>query len=143
GTAAPVGRESRGDPGGLEERGYARLTMQGIAARAGVGKQTVHRWWPSKAGVVLDALTGLMAQALLDPGFAAAFRERFLSGRRAVLRGMPERASARGEIAADADPGLLVDVVYGVLWYRLMPDHAPLDEEAGRALAALVLCAAR
>ncbi|MEU1112537.1 TetR/AcrR family transcriptional regulator C-terminal ligand-binding domain-containing protein [Streptomyces sp. NPDC005866] len=41
------------------------------------------------------------------------------------------------------DPELLIDVVYGVLWYRLLLDHAPLDEAAGRQLASLVVRAVR
>jgi AcrR family transcriptional regulator len=164
----------------LKERGYAALTIEGIAARAGVGKQTIYRWWSSKADLVLDAmldltatritvpdegslpadligflgetfrqrgqrpvLVGLMAQALLDPVFAVAFRDRFLFGRRAVLRQILDRAAERGEIAPDIDQELVIDVVYGVLWYRLLLDHAPLDEEAGRRLAELVVRAVR
>jgi AcrR family transcriptional regulator len=39
----------------LEEGGYQSVTMGGIAARAGVGRQTLYRWWPSKAAVVFEA----------------------------------------------------------------------------------------
>jgi AcrR family transcriptional regulator len=39
----------------LVERSYPDLTIEGIAARAGVGKQTIYRWWPSKAALVLEA----------------------------------------------------------------------------------------
>jgi AcrR family transcriptional regulator len=40
----------------LIENGYAGLSMDRVAARAGVGKQTVYRRWPSKAPLVTDAI---------------------------------------------------------------------------------------
>lgn len=56
------------------EVGYAGLTIEGIAARSGAGKQTIYRWWPSKADVLLDALATKadMRVAIPDEGSFAA-----------------------------------------------------------------------
>ncbi|MEZ7128978.1 TetR/AcrR family transcriptional regulator [Nonomuraea sp. AD125B] len=43
----------------VSEVGFAKLSIEAIAARAGVGKQTIYRWWPSKGAVVLDAFLAL------------------------------------------------------------------------------------
>ena len=58
----------------LVERSYPELTIEGVAARAGVGKQTIYRWWPSKAALVLEAyLAG--SDAVPPPRECATVRE--------------------------------------------------------------------
>src|SRR2546430_1882505 len=49
--------------------GYQALTMKAIAETAGVGRQTVYRWWPAKQDVLLDALRDLRLRRAehLDP----------------------------------------------------------------------------
>jgi AcrR family transcriptional regulator len=52
----------------LVELGYGKLTIEAVAARAGVGKQTIYRWWPSRAALVLEAyLAGSDAVSLPPP----------------------------------------------------------------------------
>jgi AcrR family transcriptional regulator len=40
----------------LLERGFDGLTIEAVAARAGVGKQTIYRWWPSRPALVADVV---------------------------------------------------------------------------------------
>ncbi|MHA0288339.1 TetR/AcrR family transcriptional regulator [Mycobacterium sp. C3-094] len=37
-------------------RGFDRLTIEAVAARAGVGKQTIYRWWPSRHALAADVI---------------------------------------------------------------------------------------
>lgn len=39
----------------LRKGGFDQLSIEAIAANAGVGKATVYRWWPSKGALVVDA----------------------------------------------------------------------------------------
>lgn len=148
------------------ERGYDHLSIEGIAARAGVGKQTVYRWWPSKADVLLDALAtqadlhipipdegsyaadiqtfladsfalgrdqrvervlrALMAQAQIDAEFGERFRSEFLRRRRDALAVIVDRARERGDLPDNPPPNLIPDIVFGVIWYRVLAAHRPL-----------------
>jgi AcrR family transcriptional regulator len=149
------------------------VTIDAIAAAAGVGRQTIYRWWPTKGAVVAEAMVR-QAQALvpprdtgsfgsdlvnffadsfagLDPGMMRALRQlvaaaqqdehvaevlaHFTAQRRAALRALLERGRAEGEISPEADLPMLVDMAYGVLYYRLLIGHAPLDKEAAQTLA--------
>jgi AcrR family transcriptional regulator len=53
------------------ERGFDKLTIEAVAAKAGVGKQTIYRWWPSRPVLVADVLLedfGSMALSVADTG---------------------------------------------------------------------------
>src|SRR3984885_12731696 len=56
----------------LVERGFGGVTIEGIAARAGVAKQTIYRWWPSKVDVLLDTLVEDAGRQLAIPDTGSA-----------------------------------------------------------------------
>ena len=158
----------------LESEGFAALTVEAIAERAGVSKATVYRWWPNKAAVVMDgflstvssevpfphtghaqedirlhmrrlikALGGkmgrtvaaLIAEGQADRELAEALRSRWLSARRAEVKEILEHGMTRGELREDLDLEVAVDSLYGPIYYRLLVDHAPLEENFAEALA--------
>lgn len=153
--------------------GDVQITVSAIAERAGVGKQTIYRWWPSKSAVLLDAMVRRAQQAapIPDTGhldgdlrdflrstystaavhrtlLMGALREAlgdvatmerlaaFTAARRDELTRMLNRAEARGEISPMSRPEIVVDQVFGLLWYRMAFVHQPLDEQAAHDLAA-------
>lgn len=64
----------------LAELGYDQVTVAGIAAKAGVSKQTVYRWWRSKAAIVAEGvLEGVVALAPVTIEASGNF-ERDLTG---------------------------------------------------------------
>jgi AcrR family transcriptional regulator len=51
----------------LGKNGFSELTIEAVAARAGVGKATVYRWWPNKAALIADAFASSTTQKLRFP----------------------------------------------------------------------------
>ncbi|MFE3452563.1 TetR/AcrR family transcriptional regulator [Nonomuraea sp. NPDC059194] len=51
----------------VQEIGYAKLSIEAVAARAGAGKHTIYRRWPSKGALFLDSLLSLNAPGLDYP----------------------------------------------------------------------------
>ena len=45
----------------LAAEGFERMSIEAVAARAGVGKTTIYRWWTSKDDLVIDAMENLIA----------------------------------------------------------------------------------
>ena len=67
----------------LAERGFNGVTVEGIATRAGVAKQTIYRWWPSKVDILLDTLIEDAGRALAVPRAGSA-----IDGVRRYLRAL-------------------------------------------------------
>ncbi|MFD7029831.1 TetR/AcrR family transcriptional regulator [Streptomyces sp. NPDC059917] len=84
------------------------------------------------------ALTGLAAEAQLDPGSAAPFRD-WARTRRELVLVLLARAVAREEIPAATDVESAADLVLGPFWYRLLVMGAPPARAEGAAHAAAVL----
>jgi AcrR family transcriptional regulator len=160
--------------------GYAALSIERIARESGTGKQTIYRWWPTKADVVMEALlrkvelniptpdTGtlrddliefltasmrmarmshvpellraLAAEAQFDDDFARRFRDTFIEHRRSALTTILTRHRPPGD-RGHVRTSTLVDVVFGVIWYRLLiqPTNTHDYETVATELTSLVI----
>jgi AcrR family transcriptional regulator len=164
--------------------GYRKLTIEAIATRAGVGKQTIYRWWPSKGAVVLDGFlaavnenpddlslpdTGAVAadirgvvraivaeladptlsgttRALMtemqdDPEFADMVRERLLGPQLQAIADRLRAAQQAGQLRADLDLPVAVELLVGPLYHRWLLRTAPLTEAYADTVTELALCA--
>lgn len=114
------------------DEGYRNLTVEGIAARAGVGKQTVYRWWESKADVLLEAgaLKADLYVSVVDRGAWRADLEQFLRDSFRLLH-LPGLAPLLASLMAEAqlDPGFARRFREGFLLRR----RAALSELIDRA----------
>jgi AcrR family transcriptional regulator len=71
-------------------------------------------------------IAALLVQSQADPQFAEVYRTHFVQLRREPMRTALERAIARGEVPADLDLDVALDLLYGPLYHRLLHGHAPV-----------------
>jgi len=100
----------------MAAEGYERMTVEAIAVRAGVGKQTVYRRWPSKAAIVAEAVMaghlGIRAEAPPSTGDVASDLRNWLSQFFSQLGQPPAVAVIRGLAAAATDGGADAEQLY-------------------------------
>jgi AcrR family transcriptional regulator len=162
----------------LQQTSVRDLSMEAIAKRAGVGKPTLYKWWPSKAALVfamfherlageptatkartaeaairervrrlvaeLNGLFGkvmaeLIAEGQSNPAVLRELYERHIGPRRAAALLDIERGKANGEIVRDADAELLLEEIFGAIYYRMLLRPAPLTEDYGDRVVHQVL----
>lgn len=80
-------------------------------------------------------------EALQDEAIAELLWADLLSARREIIAEMLARARGRGEIP-EADDEMLIDLVFGPMWYRLLFGREALDDYYADWIATTVLCAA-
>jgi len=85
------------------------------------------------ANTLGQLFTAMMAEAQANPSFAERVWKEFSSLRRQHLRRVIFQNSEQKE-GQDEDADLLMDMVFGALWYRMMSGHAPLDQSFSEAL---------
>jgi AcrR family transcriptional regulator len=86
-------------------------------------------------------LAGLIAEAQRDPELAAAWRAQVVERLRSQHRIMLDRAVERGEIPADTDYEVVLDLLFGAAYHRLLQGHQPLTDKFARQVVDLVIAA--
>jgi AcrR family transcriptional regulator len=89
--------------------------------------------------VEAGVMPGLVDAMSRDAEFARAVREGFLAGRRAAVRTVLERGVERGDLCADLDLELALDVLAGPLFYRLLVTGGPIDRRLAEGVVDLLL----
>jgi AcrR family transcriptional regulator len=165
----------------ISELGYAKVSIEAIAARAGVGKQTIYRWWPSKGAVIFDSflalsegtegmrlpdtgdlradlqavmratvaefadpafeapIRALNTEIISDPALATLYREKLAGPVDEVKKERLRSAQQAGQLAADADFDLVLEVLYAPLYQRWLHRSGPLTPEYADALVEITL----
>ncbi len=116
------------------KRGDARAELIGLVQGA------VRVLGRTLMGTVMQ---GLVSELATDPGLAQAFRERVVGLRRQEVEQVLRRGIERGELRADIDLGLVHEMLFGAVYYRLLLSGAPLNRGLAERIVDALLPALR
>ena len=81
----------------------------------------------------------MIAAGQSEPAVLREFRDRYVLKRRKVAVKALEDAFSSGEMKRSVDPELLLDLIFGPIYFRLLVKHQPLDQAFGKNLLDYVL----
>ncbi len=90
-------------------------------------------------GLFGKVMADLIAEGQSDPAILQELYENHLQQRRASTIADIERGVASGELLEDVSPELLVDAIFGPVYYRFLLRFAPTTEQYGEELITQVL----
>lgn len=113
------------------EVGYAGMSVEDVAARAGVHKTTVYRRWPTKAELVYDAVGQQSAEAVPVPDTGNLLDDLRIFARQIVANIGSDGGSKRSRsiVAAAATSDELAAAMRG-FWSDRLAASAPIVERA-------------
>jgi AcrR family transcriptional regulator len=111
----------------LAEVGFSALTVEGVAGRAGVGKATIYRRWPSKLPLVVEAFGGLPSFEDADTGSLASDLKVMLRGYLELFNKTPLAAVLPALASERAHDPALAELLNPVLRQRRSPLASALE----------------
>ena len=84
-------------------------------------------------------VAGLIAEGQREPRILQQFFDRWVSPRRTATIAELQRAKNAGELQSEAEPELLVDAIFGAIYYRLLLRSGPLTRRFGEELVQQVM----
>jgi AcrR family transcriptional regulator len=113
----------------LAKNGFTDLTVEDVAAEAGVGKATVYRWWPNKAALVADAFANSTTRKLHFPDTGSLGRDisQQMQQLVKVFRGPRGRIVAAILAGGQSDKELISAFRERFLWPRRREAYATLQ----------------
>lgn len=115
----------------VAEVGFSALTVEGVAGRAGVGKATIYRRWPSKLPLVIEAFGGLPSFEDADTGSLAGDLKSMLRAYLELFNQTPLAAVLPALASERAHDPALAELLNPVLRQR----RSPLSRALERAVA--------